>query len=136
MRKDITDDEVLQTMTLIDMDADEIIIFRATRHLMSYGVPPCCIKFLLDVYETQPRLSSQLIDKWMDNSGVRLSVACQAIRNIRYSDWARDQAEKHGLGLLTYTPCPACVLAGNFVNIPAGCSCCADEQEHPADLPL
>jgi hypothetical protein len=55
-------------------------------------------------------------------------VAVGKLMDNSYYFAARDKAGFN----LNYTPCPACVLATRFVDVPPVCACCADEAEHPA----
>jgi len=130
-KRKVSDDEVLQVMSDLGLDAEDLIVFRTTRHLLTHGVPPCCITFMEHYVQAVPRFPSEMLDGMLDDEGLLGDVANTVLAHLKYFAWASERAKKAGFKKLYYTPCPACALAGKFVKLPKGCACCHDQQEHP-----
>jgi hypothetical protein len=123
--RDVTDDEVLQAMDKIGLDAGNLVHFRATRHYLNHGVPLCCIAFGLRVVEPIKRAAGYSLEnaERLIKKGKPIGIIFESLFN--YWDWCPENPSLH------YTPCPACLISGTFVEIPAGCPCCADKKLHP-----
>jgi len=130
-RHEVSDDEVLQAITKIGLDADSAIHFREVRHMLSYNMPLCCIMFHTRLIDNMPSVGVDAIDTLMDDNGMLGSLAFFLVEEFKYYCWVSDKAEELGIKL-NYTPCPSCALAGKFVELPEGCSCCHDKEEYPA----
>lgn len=130
MLKDIHDDEVLQAMTRLNWDSENLELFRATRRFMQEGVPLCCVAFDY-LMMMQPDISQDKAGRWFFNEeGLKHEIGHFKIETLQYWFNARDTAKEQGI-ILRYNPCPACVLAKNFIQRDDTCACCADEESYP-----
>jgi hypothetical protein len=116
-------------MNQLSIDAENIYAFRYVRHMLGYGMPPCCIVFAWRFIECAPWFSERLMDKLTDPdaSGLKHQLAAMQIDRVGYYDLIYDRYEHK----LHYTPCPACALSGNVFDIPKGCPCCSDSAQYP-----
>jgi hypothetical protein len=136
---EVSDNEVLQVMTTLGLDAECIVIFRTVRHFMKHGVPPCCIAFYY--YLSQPiaqcnmsydRAESYLYDQAEIPRGLKADLARIRLYYGDYGAWALASIKSEDWDKVVW-PCPSCVLSKNFKYLPPGCPCCADKEEYPGN---
>jgi hypothetical protein len=126
----ITDDDVLHVLNEAGLDAEDITAFRMARHLLSHGVPACCVYYHMALDTEVPSPSAELINELMADSGLLGAYANCTLASFAHANRARILAKKAHVNL-RYVPCPACVLTRKFVRLPKGCGCCLDRKKHP-----
>jgi hypothetical protein len=102
-------------------------------------LPKCCVLFnanlleKLNLWLPDPEEASRMIRRSKNSRTVLARLGMAGMDLHSYDVLVGFTVDKP----LNYTPCPACLLAKNFVfDVPDGCPCCQDEAVHPATGPL
>jgi hypothetical protein len=129
---EVTDDEVLQALSHMNLEADNLAIFRAARHYLRHEVPLCCVYFYFSLEHFLPEFSIDTVERWLGYKGIRYELAMFAGMLSRYCHQCAEAAKETGIEL-NYTPCHSCLLARRFVSVPRVCPCCADRKAYPGE---
>jgi len=95
------------------------------RHMLSNGIPKCCIHFNVSTGQTLVSCINYCVDN-------RLTESCATdphfvMFTFSAAFFTYVTAISDALGkdkVMGYVPCPQCVIAGQVYDLPAACPCC------------